>query len=410
MKISIKENNEKVGWYDAKNDEYEYDGKYSTVESILESTSGFTSLEVDIDDDLVGGEKWTPAEEKEKIRQLESLLQTYQDVSIQKSSLQLLEVNDGVISKRKVYVDGPNDGPEWADVQESEHNDDVYYYETRSRNENGEIVTDENGIPADLDPEGGERYGIRLSDDDQSGRYADSMDVVEFEDGRSVYVKQAEPGHMISIAMSDTILNSLGSNAPKTAYDPEGSVSNIDSGSGAVYSEGIDGQTIGQITGSAYNLPGMGNNYDRDKLDPDSFLESVAGMIITGNDDLNAGNLIADKEGDFWIIDNDNLGERNMMYDPQEAKYIADSAKSYANSLGIDFDFDSLEQKMQEMALSVWDEEEGAVTDVFLDSLEQAADHGIEDDPRNSTEAIKENILMNIDTIANGNIDLGGTF
>jgi len=417
MKSKIKENNKDVGWIDVKTGEYEYDGDYKSIESTLKRVDGFTDqVEIEIDfDEEYHNEEWTEASAREKRNQLEKLIDHYEDVEIdhesEEKSMHFFQVNDGLISKRKIYVDSPQDAPEWADVQESEHNDDVYYYESRSRDGNGQIVTDdERQIPDNLNPAGGERQSVRRSGDDQSGRYADSMDVVSFEDGSSVYVKQAEPGHMISVAMSDTVLNSLGVNAPKTAYDPEGTVSNIDSGDGVVYSEGIQGNTIGQLTGAAYNLPGMTPHYEPDDLNEDSYTDAVAGMIITGNDDLNSGNMIIDEEGEFWIIDNDNLGERNMQYDPQEANYIAESAESYANSLGIEFDLDELEQRIQEIAQSVWDDEDGAVNDVFLDNLQQAEEHGIDDGYQNATEAIKENLLMNIEAAANGDIDLGGGF
>lgn len=413
MKVNIIEDGKDVGWYNAEKDKYKYDGKYTTVETILNGASNFTDMDIDmsIDDGIVGGEKHKEANKEEKIRQVEHLLDSYKDIKIKKSKINLLQIEDGIVSKRKVYVDGPNDGPDDVDVQESEHNEGVYYYETRARDDDGSLVSDdEREIPTEVDPSGGERQSVRRSGDDQSGRYADSMDVVSFEDGSSVYVKQAEPGHMISVAMSDTVLNSLGVNAPKTAYDPEGTVSNIDSGDGVVYSEGIQGNTIGQLTGAAYNLPGMTPHYEPDDLNEDSYTDAVAGMIITGNDDLNSGNMIIDEEGEFWIIDNDNLGERNMQYDPQEANYIAESAESYANSLGIEFDLDELEQRIQEIAQSVWDDEDGAVNDVFLDNLQQAEEHGIDDGYQNATEAIKENLLMNIEAAANGDIDLGGGF
>jgi hypothetical protein len=407
MKPSIIEDGKGVGWFDTETGKYEYRGEYNSVETILRRAKGFTEQvnpETEIapyDPEDPHNEEWKDASDESITKQLRQLLSLYDDVEVKTEKQKSIQFFDGTdnVWKRRIYVDSPSDAPEWADVQQGER--EGLYYETQGEAGGGQ-EGDAESFPQRLNTNYAvSSESLRDTDDNQKGRYASTMEVHTLENGDTIYTKAGEPDHMISEAMSDTVLDSMGVNAPMTAYNQE---------TGEVHKEGVDGHTIGQITGAAYKFNFMIDNevydmMDEGVFDEDSYYEAVAGMIITGNDDLNSGNLLADDGGHFWVIDNDNLGERNMSYDPQEAAYIAESAMSYGKAMDMDVNKDELRQKVNDVAGRIWNEEEGAVTEEFNSALENAANHGVEDDPRNSTDAIKENITMNVEAAVNDELE-----
>lgn len=379
MKIRIQEDGDEVGWYQTDTDEYEYNGESSSIETILDGAESFVQIDdIHIDEgeeDVVGGETWKESEEKEKADQIKKLLEPYSNVEIKKARVEMLIVDDdGIVQKRRIYIDDPSEAPEWADVEEGPQ--DGLYYETQSS------VTD--GVPEFLDPSYSEEsVSISSSREDRRGRYASSMQRHEMPSGRTVYSKNAEPSHMIGEFMSDSVLEAMGMEAPAVAYDPE---------EDQVYKEGIEGDTIAQLTGVT-DLGVRRSNRDPEDLNEESYAEQVAAMVITGNDDLNSGNMIADEQGDFWIVDHDNLGKRNMSYNPWEAGVIVESAMDYAQSMGMEIDKDMIKEKVKELADELVDED-GEIKDSFVDELSQAGDHQIEDE-KNTTQAIQETIQMN---------------
>ena len=393
MKAIIYEEDDEVGKYNLKTDEYEYSGDYEFIESTLKTIEDMTVIsEVDIDiedveDGVVGGEVRQKADEEDKKQRLQKLVSNLNGVDVEfKNSTQkhsiLIVDNDGIVDKRRVYVDSPEDAPDWADVQEGERKPDAYYYETKPSVSTGEI-------PEFLDPQfANHSEPISDSIDDRRGRYASSMQRHDMGNNRSVYSKRAEPAHMIGEFMSDKVFEGLGLEAPAVAYDSENN---------KVYKEGIQGDTIAQLTG-ATELGVRNNRREPDELDEQSYVEQVSAMLLTGNDDLNSGNLVADSEGEFWVIDNDNLGNRNINYNPWDAGALVDSAMDYANSMGINIDKDMIKERVRELADEVTDED-GEVSEDFINILDESGDNPIDDGARNSSEAIKENIIMNIQAI-----------
>lgn len=411
MKPSIIEDGKGVGWFDTKTGEYEYDGEFDSVETILKRAKGFTDQvnpEVDLesyDPEIPHNEEWKDSSNEGITKQLKQLLALYDDVEIKKDkqkSVQFFDGSDG-IWKRRIYINERTDAPEWADVQEGERGG--LYYETAGTSEGQaqfgapELSNPPKKLSTDYAIDSND---LRDTPDNQKGRYASTMEVHYHEDGTTVYTKSGEPDHMISESMSDTVLKSMDVNAPMTMYNQE---------TGQIQKEGIDGYTVGQVTGSAYKFNHMKDDkvyemQDEGVFDEDSYYEAVAGMIITGNDDLNAGNLLSDEGGHFWIIDNDNLGRRNMLYDPREAAILADSAMSYGKAMGMDVNRDGLRQKVKEVAGRIWDEENNSVTDEFDETLNSAAEtHGVENDEKNAAEAAAHNIRDNVEAAVNDNLE-----
>lgn len=392
MKIKIQESGEKTGWYDLEEDEYNYEGKDPVIESILDKAEGFSEVkEVQIDEgeeDIVGGEVWTASSQQTKLSQIRNLLEPFDDVKVTKSSgFQVLVVEDNIVQKRRIYVDDPSDAPDWATVEEGPQ--EGLYYETQSS-------VDE-GIPEFLDPSyATESEGIRESVDDRRGRYASTMQVhyMPGED-RKVYSKNAESSHMIGEFMSDSVFEAMGLEAPAVAYDPEEE---------SIYKEGIEGSTLAQLTGNTERIVSQ-DRRDPDELDRDSYIEQVAAMIVTGNDDLNSGNMVADSTGEFWIVDHDNLGKRNLSYSPFEAAPIAESAINYAKNMGLEeITKSEIQEKVQDIASNAIDED-GEVSQEFIDALTEAADHPIEGDEKNVTQAIQETLQMNIKAAYNEELE-----
>lgn len=396
MKIKIHESGEKVGWYNLDNDEYEYNGENELIEQILSKAKGFTTVtDVENDNkDVVGGEVWEESPEKVKSEQIENLLEPFDKVEIKKASYQVLEVEDGIVEKRRIYVDNEAEAPEWATVEEGPQ--DGLYYETQSS-------VDE-GVPQFLDVSYAEESEVLVeSSDDQQGRYAASMKVHKMPSGQRVYSKKSGGNHMVGEIMSDRVIEAFGEEAPAVAFDPE---------EYAVYKEGIPGDTIGQISGTATST--SRTHRDPDDLNADSYMEQVALMILTGNDDLNSGNLLADDSGDFWIVDHDNLGKRNMEYYPNEAGALTEAAIDYANSMkiGDKVSRDKIKEKVREMASRVVDEN-GDTTEEFQEALAQAGDHGMNEEDRPDmnegiTQSIQETIQMNVKAAINEELEWTG--
>lgn len=381
MKIEIQESGEETGWYDLETDEYEYDGDNNVIGSILERAEGFTELEeINIDQgetEIVGGEVWTASSQHTKLEQIKNLVEPFDDVSIVKSSgYQVVFVEDKVVQKRRIYVDHPDEAPDWATVEEGDR--DGLYYETQSS-------VDE-GIPRFLNPDYAESSeSIRESSDDRRGRYASTMQVHHMSSGRKVYSKSAEPAHMIGEFMSDKVLESLGLEAPAVAYDPE---------EGKVYKEGIEGGTLAQLSGNTE----MGVEMDRrpvEEYNRESYIEQIAAMIITGNSDLNAGNMVADSDGDFWIVDHDALGKRNLGHNPWEASPITEAAIHYADNIGMDVSKEEIKQQVREIASNAVDDE-GNIKEEVMQGFNEAAQHNIDDRGKGVTESIMETLQMNI--------------
>lgn len=394
MKATILEHGDETGEYNFKTDEYEYNGDYDIVESSMKMLGDMTvisemelSIE-EIENGLVGGETRQKADEEDKSQRLKSIISPLENIEIdidqtdKTNKHSILVVNDGIVDKRRVYIDSPEEAPDWADVQEGDRDPDALYYETKPSVSSGEI-------PEFLDPQfANSTESISESTDDRRGRYASSMKRHNMGNNRTVYSKSAQPKHMIGEFMSDTVFEELGIEAPAVAYDPD---------ENRIYKEGIEGDTIAQLTG-ATELGVRTSGREAEDLDEESYVEQAAAMLLTGNDDLNSGNLVADSEGEFWVIDNDNLGSRNINHNPWDAGALVDCAMDYAKSMGIDIDKDMIKEQVRELADRVSDED-GNVNQEFLDAIEEAGNNPIDDGARNTHLAIKENIEMNVEAI-----------
>jgi hypothetical protein len=131
---------------------------------------------------------------------------------------------------------------------------------------------------------------------------ADSMEILELEDGSRVFATDADDAYPTMLAETDEaidnnlrspkVIEALGGNACKSAL-----VEDAD-GTRYIAREGIEGDLLADI-----------DRGDMDDATASSATDTMAAAYFVGNRDLHTANMMVDSDGNVTIIDHDSAGE-----------------------------------------------------------------------------------------------------
>lgn len=259
------------------------------------------------------------------------------------------------IWKRRIYVENPSDAPDWAQVEEGPQGG--WYYETQGTSEGQSQfgAPELSEPPRHMNP----AYAVETEEVRGGGRYKKSMSIGVFDDGSEVYIKEAAENHNAAIDMSDTIINSLGGNAPQTFYDKENE---------RVLIDGVNGETFDRA--SDWSL--KNSDINRDIIDKDSFVDTVASAVITGNWDIGYNNMMIDYDGNTWLVDNDEVGGKDLSVTQEVARLMTRDAQEMAEGVDMSIRREDIQEEAEEKVNNITDDE-GNIVGGFKETLQSAS-------------------------------------
>lgn len=216
------------------------------------------------------------------------------------STLEQYELEDGEIvptddvEKERIYVDDPSQVPEWAEVQEGERGG--YYYETEPHKALGEAgnytpgepqpFNDPDNIVAEAD---GEDIGLS-----NAGANADNIAVVEMGSGsRCVKKGSVSPQFGQNEIFGAAIMEALGIKSHKPYYDRDDET---------MLAPVIEGTEVLR-------------EKEPEDVDLEQYKEVGAACVLMGVFDPKPTNMLADEDGNVYMIDMEFTGDSSIQND-----------------------------------------------------------------------------------------------